>query len=151
SVEDKITRARRAQNPGDAAFLLREALDEIRSTVRKDYGPPKSDQAPKGDQMRADRPKSLWDRLGGETMLRAVAKEFVKIAGTDPKVDFTRKGKYKFDEKANALLEQRLVEFFSEITGGPLRYAGKDMKTAHAGMGITEEEFKAASIDLVKA
>jgi hemoglobin len=94
-------------------------------------------------------PKSLWERLGGEPAVKAVVKELVKTAAANPKVNFSRNGKYKFDDKAIAAIEKSLVEFISSRTGGPLKYTGKDMKEAHKGMGITEAEFNALADDLV--
>jgi len=37
------------------------------------------------------------------------------------------------------------------VSGGPCKYTGKDMKTAHKGMGITDADFNALVEDLVKA
>ena len=34
-------------------------------------------------------------------------------------------------------------------TGGPCAYIGRDMKSSHAGMGITEEDWNAAAAHLV--
>ena len=36
-------------------------------------------------------------------------------------------------------------------TGGPCTYTGRDMKSAHAGMGITDAQFNALVEDLVKS
>ena len=36
-----------------------------------------------------------------------------------------------------AMLKKHLVEFVAMATGGPQKYGGRDMKSAHAGMGIT--------------
>ena len=38
-------------------------------------------------------------------------------------------------------LKQRLVAFVASASGGPQRYDGEDMRTAHEGMQITNEEF----------
>ena len=43
-------------------------------------------------------PKTLWDRLGGEAGVSKVVDDFVAAAATDPKVDFSRGGKYKLDD-----------------------------------------------------
>jgi hemoglobin len=37
------------------------------------------------------------------------------------------------------------------VTGGPLKYTGRDMKNAHQGMGITAAEFDAAAVHLIAA
>jgi len=41
-----------------------------------------------------------------------------------------------------------LVQFIVLATGGPARYDGKEMKSAHAGMHISNTEFDAALGDL---
>ncbi|MCI0528645.1 MAG: group 1 truncated hemoglobin [Nitrospira sp.] len=48
-------------------------------------------------------------------------------------------------------LQKKLVEQIGQATGGSQQYTGKDMKTAHAGMGITNAEFDALVEDLVAA
>jgi hemoglobin len=93
--------------------------------------------------------RSLWSRLGGETAVKAVVHDFVALAATDPKVDITRGGKYKLDDAGVANLEKLLVQLISANTGGPLKYEGRDMKTSHAGMGITSEQFGALAGDLI--
>ena len=93
--------------------------------------------------------KPLWDRLGGEPAVKAVIHDFVDKAATDPKVDFSRGGKYKLDDAAVANLEKLLVELVSATTGGPLKYTGRDMKESHKGMGITDEQFGALAADLI--
>src|SRR5207248_8775649 len=84
--------------------------------------------------------RSLWDRLGGQLPVKAVVHEMVATAASDPKVNFTR-GKPLPDADAIAKLEDKLVEFISSATGGPLKYTGRDMVTVHTGMNITNEEF----------
>ena len=36
---------------------------------------------------------------------------------------------------------QLLIEFISAATGGPAHYAGRDMKTSHQGLGISESDW----------
>jgi hemoglobin len=93
--------------------------------------------------------KTLWERLGGAEAVKAVVKDVLAAAAKDPEVNLTRNGKYKLDEKSLANLEKLLVEFVSANTGGPLKYSGKDMKTVHAGMGITDAEFNVLGGHLV--
>lgn len=90
--------------------------------------------------------KSLYDRLGGETAITAVIDDFVGRAAGDPKVNFFRDGKFKGIDVPN--LKKHLVQFVSMATGGPSKYEGRDMKTAHAGMKITNAEFGAIAADL---
>jgi hemoglobin len=48
-----------------------------------------------------------------------------------------------------ARLTSMLIEQVSEAAGGPAKYTGRDMKTAHADMGVTAGEFNALVDDLV--
>ena len=90
-------------------------------------------------------PKSLYERLGGAAAIKAVVDEFVANVGADERIN-----KYF----ANADLERlkgHLVNQIGQASGGPEVYTGRDMKTAHAGMGIDEAAFDALVEDLVKA
>ena len=129
TINLKLEVATTLAKPQDRAFALREALDEVMKIGAK--------KAP------------LWERLGGEKAVAAVVKDFVATTAANPKVNFTRNGKYKPDAKGVERIEKTLVELISETTGGPLKYSGKNMKELHAGMKITEAEFGAMAEDLV--
>ena len=95
--------------------------------------------------------KSLYERLGGEPALTAVVDDFVARTASNPKVNFTRKGtpqEWDANPENVKKLKRRLVTFIAEATGGPKKYDGKDMKSAHAGMQITSAEFDALAADL---
>jgi hemoglobin len=95
--------------------------------------------------------KSLYDRLGGEAAISAVVEDFVGRAAGNPEVNFTRKGtasEWQATDENVALLKKRLVQFVWMATGGPQKYEGRDMKTAHKGMAISNEEFDALGSDL---
>ncbi len=126
SVRDKMDRAK-GMPVVDGAFTLRAALDEIQNEIAP---------APK-----AAASKTLFDRLGGLGGVEKMVNRIFLQAVEDPKVNLFR-GK-KLDDKAQANLRQSLVEYISSVTGGPLPYKGKDMKAAHTGMKITDDEFNA--------
>lgn len=86
---------------------------------------------------------SLYDRVGGEKAIRAVVDDFVAAAAADPKVDFTRGGKWQASEAWVATLKGHLVAMLGNAFGGPQKYAGRTMKAAHQGMGITAAQFNA--------
>lgn len=121
--------------PVDAAFELRTALDEIQNTI----APPKKDT--KDTKEPKDTKKALWDRLGGESAVKAVVHDFLLAAVENKQVNFFRDGKYTLDAKGTERLQKSLVEMVSEATGGPYKYSGKSMKETHKGMGITNAEF----------
>jgi len=47
-------------------------------------------------------------------------------------------------------LRQHLVDFLCNATGGPCLYLGRDMKTVHTGLGITEQDWN-DSVDALVA
>lgn len=48
-------------------------------------------------------------------------------------------------------LHANVTAFFAMGTGGPNKYEGRDMTTAHAPLGLTEADFDAAVSDVLKA
>lgn len=46
-------------------------------------------------------------------------------------------------------LKQMAFEFFAAGSGGPERYTGKDMRSAHQGMNISEQEYLAVMDDIL--
>jgi hemoglobin len=89
--------------------------------------------------------QSLFDRLGGKGAITTVVDSFVANVAAD-----TRVNKF-FINSDIPHFKQMLVEQICEATGGPCKYTGKDMKTAHTGMALTEADFDAVVEDLVKA
>jgi len=94
--------------------------------------------------------KSLYDRLGGKTAIVAVVDEFVANCAADARIN-------KFfaataaDKNRLATFKNNLVDQICEAAGGPCKYQGKDMKSAHAGLGISNADFNALVEDLTKA
>jgi hemoglobin len=96
--------------------------------------------------------KPLYERLGGQKAITAVVDDFVARAAANPKVNFTRKGtnvEWEPSEQNVKVLKKHLVQLVSKVTGGPQKYEGRDMKTAHRGMMISDEEFDALAVDLI--
>jgi hemoglobin len=90
--------------------------------------------------------KSLYDRLGGVDNIKIVIKDFVEEqVAKDARINA------RFANADLPKLEDSLTNQVCEATGGPCKYAGKNMKEAHAGMGITDVEFNALVEDLKKS
>ena len=89
--------------------------------------------------------KSLYDRLGGQGAITAVVDDFLGNVVADARINA------RFANADAAHLKQMLVDQICAATGGPCEYKGKSMPEAHAGMGITEDEFNALVEDLVKS
>jgi hemoglobin len=85
---------------------------------------------------------SLYDRLGGKDAITAVVKDFVQRVAADSRINA------QFANTDIPALEGKLVDQICEATGGPCKYTGKDMKTVHAGMKITDADFDALVEDL---
>jgi hemoglobin len=89
--------------------------------------------------------KSLYERLGGKDAITAVVDDFVGRVAADNRIN-------GFFAKANVpRLKMMLVDQICEASGGPCKYTGRDMKTAHRGMGVTNAGFDALVGDLVAA
>jgi len=84
---------------------------------------------------------SLYHRLGGYDALAAVTDDFIGRLGTDPQLKRFFTGLSVDSQKK---LRQHVVDFLCSATGGPCLYTGRDMKTAHTGLGITEDDWSAA-------
>ena len=94
--------------------------------------------------------KTLYQRLGGKKAITAVVDEFVGRVAADSRINGFFKNTAS-DPKRLAHFKMNLVDQICEASGGPCKYKGKDMKTAHAGMGITDADFNALVEDLVGA
>lgn len=89
--------------------------------------------------------KSLYDRLGGKPAITAVVEDFVARVAADSRING------KFATANIPRLKSMLVDQICQASGGPCVYTGRDMKSAHAGMGISGDEFDALVGDLVAA
>ena len=87
--------------------------------------------------------KSLFERLGGAGAIKAVVEDFRDRCGGDSRINA------KFARTDIARLKAMLVDQVSEASGGPAKYTGRDMKTAHLDMGVTTGEFNALVENLV--
>jgi len=92
--------------------------------------------------------KSLYERLGGYNAVAAVVDDFIARLAADPQLQKFLVG-LSTDSKKK--LRQHVLNQFCQATGGPCLYTGRDMKTAHAGLGITEKEWDAGARHLVAA
>ncbi len=88
---------------------------------------------------------SLYTRLGGRPAIAAVMDDFVANVAADSRING------RFANTNVPRLKLLLVEQVCQATGGPCTYTGRDMRSAHAGMGITDAEFGALVEDLVKS
>lgn len=89
--------------------------------------------------------KSLYQRLGGKPAIAAVVDDFVGNVAKDKRINRF------FANTDIARLKRLLVEQICAATGGPCTYTGRDMKSAHKGMGVANRHFDALVEDLGKS
>jgi len=95
-----------------------------------------------------DPPPTLYKRLGGREGIALVVGDFVTNMAGDSRVNARFKDmKGPETEK----LKSNLADQICDATGGPCSYLGRDMKTTHKGMKITDSEWNATVENLVKA
>jgi hemoglobin len=91
---------------------------------------------------------SLYKRLGGREGIAIVVDDFTATMAADTRVNARFKDMKPADLQT---FKSNLSDQICDASGGPCSYLGKDMKAAHAGMKITEEEWTATVENLVKA
>lgn len=94
--------------------------------------------------------KSLYVRLGGKKAIKAVVDDFVGNVAADGRIN-SFFAKTASDPKRLKKFKEKLVDQICEASGGPCKYKGLDMKTAHKGMGVSGSDFGALVEDLVKS
>lgn len=107
-----------------------------------------STHAMAGASRGAQEKKSLYARLGGYDAIAAVVDDFITRLATDKRFEKFFVG---FSADSKKRLRQHLLDQFCKAAGGPCEYLGRDMKTTHTGLGITEADWEAAAKHLVAA
>jgi hemoglobin len=89
---------------------------------------------------------SLYKRLGGYDALAAVTDDFITALATDKTL-----GRFFVGASDNSKMRirQLVLDQLCAATGGPCVYIGRDMKSSHKGLGITEEDWNIAVKHLV--
>ena len=91
--------------------------------------------------MQQNAPASLYTRLGGYDAIAAVVDDLLARLRSDPLL-----GRYWTSPRSvdtHNRERQLAVDFVAASAGGPTFYLGRDMKSSHAGMGITRDDYAA--------
>lgn len=91
---------------------------------------------------------SLYDQLGGVHGIAPMAEDFADRLWNDPVLNANPSVADARRRFTKASLRFLLTEYLCDKTGGPMVYRGRDMKTAHAGLHISEKEWQAMRRDL---
>src|SRR5436190_20119315 len=92
--------------------------------------------------------KSLYARLGGYDAIALVVDDFITQLATDKRFEKFFTG---FSDDSKKRLRQHILDQFCAAAGGPCVYTGREMRTSHKGLGITEADWDAAAKHLVAA
>jgi hemoglobin len=87
--------------------------------------------------------QTLYQRLGGKEAITAVVDDFVTRVAADNRINSF------FATTDMPRFKRLLVEQICQASGGPCTYTGRDMKTSHQGMGVTDADFNALIEDLI--
>ena len=86
--------------------------------------------------------ETLFAQVGGEAKLKATVDTLVEVMLKDERINFT------FAQTDLAKFKTLLYEQICELTGGPCKYTGRDMKTSHEKINSTNAQFNALAEDL---
>jgi len=90
---------------------------------------------------------SLYDRLGGAYPIAVVVDDFIErllvndILNANPAIKEAR------DRVPKAGLKFHVTTLVCQVTGGPCKYVGRDMKTSHAHLHIRQKQWDAMAAD----
>ncbi|HEX5430388.1 MAG TPA: hypothetical protein VFW83_00370 [Bryobacteraceae bacterium] len=107
---------------GDGAGALRDLAELWRVTLGPNPG------------------EALYHRLGGYDRIAAIIDGLLGRMRQDPR--FARFAARGLDSQQRA--RQLFVDQIAALAGGPCFYTGRDMKTSHVGLGITETEWQSS-------
>lgn len=80
---------------------------------------------------------SLYERLGGEAAVDAAVDKFYRKVLGDERIS------RHFETLDMDLQRAKQKAFLTYAFGGPANYSGRDLRTAHAKMQLTEADFDA--------
>lgn len=89
---------------------------------------------------------SLYERLGGAQGISRIVDDVIESHLQNPLVNARFKSIKDIEHS-----KKMAREFFAAGSGGPEKYTGKDMLSAHRGMNISEQEYLAVMDDIMGA
>lgn len=89
--------------------------------------------------------ETIYGEIGGRAAVERVVDDFYdRVLADERLVGF-------FEGMEMAELRAHQVQFISSVAGGPVNYAGDDMREAHDHLGIGEADFDAVGTHLERA
>src|SRR5580698_2401395 len=96
--------------------------------------------------MAMSKSETLYARIGGYDVLAAIVDEFLQTLAIDPQMERFGSAMNLERRKRN---RQLTLDYLAAASGGPTLYLGQDMKPAHAGLAISDTEWKIA-LDVIQ-
>lgn len=87
--------------------------------------------------------RSLYERLGGVYPIATVVDDFIERLLVDAKLNANPAIRDARKRVPKQGLKFHVTALVCQATGGPCTYTGRDMKTAHAHLNISEEDWQA--------
>jgi hemoglobin len=84
--------------------------------------------------------ETLYARMGGYDAISAVVSDLLPRLRQDPLLSHFWERR---PEDSLQRSKQLLIDFLCSGAGGPVYYTGRDMKTSHKGMTLTEADWSA--------
>jgi len=123
------------------------ALGALAASVVLAQAPPTATAASQAANPTA---RSLYDRLGGAYAIATVVDDFVERLLLNDTLNANPAIKQARDRVPKAGLKFHVTTLVCQVTGGPCKYVGRDMKTAHAHLNIRQGEWDAMVADFRK-
>ncbi len=80
---------------------------------------------------------SLYERIGGETAVNVAVDKFYTKVLADNRIN------HFFENLDMVAQANKQKAFLTMVFGGPHNYSGRDMRSSHAHLSLTEEHFNA--------
>jgi hemoglobin len=88
---------------------------------------------------------TLYERLGGWAGINSIVSDTIAAHRANPEIA------HYFEGVDVDQLEAHVTAFFAAGSGGPDKYAGRDMTTTHSDMGLSDADFDSAVADVLAA
>lgn len=85
--------------------------------------------------------KTLYQRMGGYDVIAGIVDDFISQLGKDPAFDRFGGGR---SQGSLVRTKQLIKDQICWLAGGPCAYIGRDMKTSHEGLKITDAEWESS-------
>jgi hemoglobin len=97
-----------------------------------------------------EKPKPLYDRLGGVYSIATVVDDFIERLLVNPTLNANPAIAEARSRVPMAGLKFHVTALVCEMTGGPCKYTGRAMKESHQQLNITEGQWQAMVADFRK-